>query len=91
MIQSDVSEISLDIKSLDRQLTQASTSVGELQLFQKGKIHHQRLPTVDYPLTVCNSIQTNICQLSTIGSHLFRKSSVANSTTLSTSQHDKTG
>ena len=91
MIQNDVSEISLDIKGLDRQLTQASTRIGELHSFQKGKIHHQQLPTIDYSLTMCNSIQTNICQLSTIGSHLFRKSSITNSTILSISQHDKTG
>ncbi|CAD6563814.1 MAG: hypothetical protein ASARMPREDX12_000073 [Alectoria sarmentosa] len=58
VIQNDVSEISLDIKSLDRQLTQASTRVGELHSFQKGKIHHQQLPTIDYSLTMCGAGKT---------------------------------
>lgn len=38
VLQSDVSEVSLGIKNLDGQLTQASTMLDELHSVQKGRL-----------------------------------------------------
>ena len=83
--------MSLDIKGLDSQLKQATTRVGELHIFQKGKQDPQRHLAPKCRLILRDSTQTSTCQISTTGSRLLQESSTANSMILSTLQHDKIG